>query len=326
MNWPKNVPCKLDEIRFCRLRFTLESIRQGQLPPFLGSTLRGGLAMAFRKFVCTLNRSTCDECYVRSECPYSIIFEKPEGLTGPSFKRMQDIPHPIVIEPPLQHSIIYRPGDSLTFHLVLIGRAINFIPHLIQAVKIMSGLGLGKNRLPFHLLDVHNQNNERVFEKDGQTIVSGGFVQTFHELVSRSESSREFAMHLLTPLRMRHNGSLLNRFDVFLFLQNACGRLRALMAFHHGIDLDGLDFRPLLFQEKIPQVVSHSVEWCDLTRYSNRQKMSMKIGGLVGHVVIRECEEAYWPVFLAAEEFHVGKCTIFGLGQIKLLPVQCVSQ
>jgi hypothetical protein len=69
---------ELKGIRVAQLRVVLESNQDKvRLPPFLGSTLRGGLAMALKKTVCALKASSCMDCILKERCAYSYIFETP---------------------------------------------------------------------------------------------------------------------------------------------------------------------------------------------------------------------------------------------------------
>ena len=78
-----------------------------------------------------------------------------------------------------------------------------------------------------------------------------------------------------------------------------------------------VDFRPLL-QQPQPQLHSANLRWWDLERYSNRQKSTLKIGGLLGEMELRDITHPWWLVLQALQEVHLGKSTIMGLGKIRL--------
>jgi hypothetical protein len=48
----------------------------------------------------------------------------------------------------------FRPGDTLSFDLVLIGRAVELINYVVQAIELMAQRGLGANRAAFELMEV----------------------------------------------------------------------------------------------------------------------------------------------------------------------------
>lgn len=276
--------------------------------------------MAFRTMVCTYNRKYCDGCPVQRTCPYPTLFETPTATGKQNIKRMRDIPHPIVIEPPLQHSDIYHTGSRMTFDVVLFGNQLNKVPYLIFSVNEMAGTGLGRQRIPFRLLEVHNSNDELIYTNETGKMLRDGIIERLSEDPILSQSPDEITLYFLTPFRSKENHKIANRFDMQQFLSNACRRLWAMMVYHHSINPDELDFRPLLTKTEMPDVAAQSLEWTDLTRYSNRQKRKIEIGGMVGHVVLKNNLEPFLPVLAAVSKCHIGKSAVMGLGQIKLQP------
>jgi len=52
------------------------------------------------------------------------------------------------------HSRRFRPGDTLSFDLLLMGRAVDMLRYIVLAVELMSKRGLGANRASFELKEV----------------------------------------------------------------------------------------------------------------------------------------------------------------------------
>lgn len=50
----------------------------------------------------------------------------------------------------------FRPGDTLSFDLVLIGRAVELINYVVKAIELMAKRGLGANRAAFELIEVRS--------------------------------------------------------------------------------------------------------------------------------------------------------------------------
>ncbi len=63
--------------RIARFSFELEALDEIFLPPYKGSTLRGGSGHSFKKTVCALKSQDCDSCLLRKKCVYSYVFENP---------------------------------------------------------------------------------------------------------------------------------------------------------------------------------------------------------------------------------------------------------
>ena len=321
IHWPIAVPESLQRLRVYRLQFELEGQADVRLPSYLGSTLRGSLAMAFRRMVCTHGMRRCDGCPVQATCPYPAYFETSEPSGRQSIKRMRDRPHPVVIEPPGKHKREYQRGDRLSFGLVLIGHGIEGLPYFVFAVNEMAEVGLGADRVPFRLVTVQDAGGITVFDCESGQLVGTAKPPTVADIVSASHIPESCELLLDTPLRIVFNKSLVGRdLTMDVFLKHACRRLWALLTTYEDVNPDELDFRPLLREVPVPDVISSSLRWWDLERYSNRQKSKLKIGGLVGEVTLSGNIEPWWPILVAISEVHVGKGTVMGLGKVRIKP------
>jgi hypothetical protein len=319
--WPALVPKGLGRLRILRLRFELEAQAKARLPGYLGSTLRGGLAMALRRMVCTFDMRACDGCPVQNSCHYPAFFETPTATGKQEIKRMRDIPHPLVIEPPLKHPGAYTPGDRFCFEVVLVGKAVSAVPYLVFAVNEMAGTGLGVNRAPFRLLAVSDRNGQPVYDAESGRLLGSGQVVTVEKLVAAAPAGSSVRLVFETPLRLKSGGSLMARqLDVNEFLKHVSRRLWALTTRYEDVAPSEVDFRPLLDNGATPHVAASSLEWKDLSRYSNRQKSKLKMGGMMGEVTFCGDMEAWWPLFVAISEVHAGKGAIMGLGRIRVEP------
>ena len=130
-----------------------------RLNAFAGSTLRGGFGHLFKRTVCTWPPGDCQRCLLKNTCSYPYIFETGPPPGSEKLRAIDQIPRPYVIEPPestpsphqgegrgegrmagrngasssIPHpsSLSYRPGEHFDFHLVLIGRAIDYLPYFL---------------------------------------------------------------------------------------------------------------------------------------------------------------------------------------------------
>ena len=106
--------------------------------------------------------------------------------------------------------------------------------------------------------------------------------------------------------------------DPSIFMRQIGRRLWALLTAYENVVAEDADFRPLFTETPPLRVSKSSLAWNDLSRYSNRQKTKLKIGGLVGYVLLSGELETWWPMLVAATEIHVGKGSVMGLGKIRL--------
>ncbi|MFQ6058552.1 MAG: hypothetical protein ACE5MB_06720 [Anaerolineae bacterium] len=137
----------LERLRIAKYRFSLEARDRLELPPYKGSTLRGGFGHVFKRTVCfQKDVPTCDACLLKNNCPYGYLFETSPPADAEVLRTYSDVPVPFVIEPPLDHRTRYQPGELLEFGLVLVGRAINYLPYFIVVFRELGNVGIGRGR------------------------------------------------------------------------------------------------------------------------------------------------------------------------------------
>lgn len=85
------------------------------LPPYKGSTLRGGFGTAFRWIACACRHEECKNCMLQANCPYAYIFETSPPADSEALSKYENIPRPFVLEPPLENKTLYQKGESLSF-------------------------------------------------------------------------------------------------------------------------------------------------------------------------------------------------------------------
>src|ERR1700691_1068318 len=130
-------------------RVVFEAREPLDLPGYLGSTLRGAFGHAFRAVACASPRGF--ECLMPAQCPYHLIFETSPPPDSEALRTHEDIPRPFVIAPAAsdqtggddQMRRIFRPGDKISFELVLIGRAQEFFAYFVVALREVTRIGRG---------------------------------------------------------------------------------------------------------------------------------------------------------------------------------------
>jgi len=136
---------ELSKVRFARFRFHLKARTPLCLPPYKGSTLRGGFGLSFKDAICVVAHRDCERCILKSKCAYPYIFETPVPDGSRRMASLEHAPHPFVIEPPLDSRTRYAAGDVLVFVLVLVGRAIDYLPYFIFAFEQLGNdRGIGR--------------------------------------------------------------------------------------------------------------------------------------------------------------------------------------
>ena len=135
----------LESFRVAKFRFTVYACEQIRLPDYKGAVFRGGFGYAFKKVVCVVKGKPCDACLLKQKCIYSYIFETPPPDDTEILRLYPKVPHPFVIEPPVTEKQVFAPGEPFSFHLILIGNAIDYLPYFIYTFTELGkqGIGLG---------------------------------------------------------------------------------------------------------------------------------------------------------------------------------------
>lgn len=131
----------MPDLELAKYRLVLQPVEPLCLPEYKGSTFRGGFGHVFRRVACACGVET--SVHQRS-CLYAQVFETPRDDGLPELPRTAQVLHPFVLEPPLEHQRVYTPGERLAVHLVLIGRAMDWLPYFVFAFDELGRVGVGQ--------------------------------------------------------------------------------------------------------------------------------------------------------------------------------------
>ncbi len=292
------------------------------LPPYLGSTLRGAFASSFRQLVCVTHQRSCDGCLLLSRCSYPYIFETPPPAHIPVDlqRRFRQAPRPYVFEVPLR----YRGEQELELGLMLVGKAIDFLPYFIYVLNEIGKLGLGVGRVPYRLLavmDGSQPDGPVVFDTQEQILHENFSAITLDAFAAeKSAELQRVTLEFLTPLRMKRHGTYQlddERIDFLSIMELLIGRVETLSVFH--CDGQWLPSEPLLTAARQVRVTDKQLTFHYLERYSNRQQRKLPLHGLLGTMTFAGDISQFLPLLQIGEYLHLGAGTAFGLGQYRLI-------
>jgi hypothetical protein len=262
---------------------------------------------------------------------------------------LSDAPHPFILEPPEEGQSAYGRNDCLDFHLVLVGKAIDYFPYFLFAFDELGRIGLGKGRGRYKLIAAYS------VDVDGEGLVYRGDTRRLVGVgrsVSLGAMAQEHAgevqgveIVLLTPTRLKYGRKLTDQLEFYVLFRALLLRM-ALLTLCHGsggrLPLpsgDDVEARAVVqyfyrdarleatsrqriwaaLEEAKQIVVERSeLQWYDWERYSARQDTRMKLGGVVGRVHYKGPLTGFLPYLRFGEFVHVGKSTSFGLGKMQL--------
>ena len=139
------------EINYLPLNISLTALEQAELPPFLGSTLRGVIGQSLLQ----TDKEASAYLYRNGE--------------DPSLDANQVITKPYMIIPPeisVPQTIVQQ-GEKINFEFLLFGNASKYASSLILALEHIQHFGLGAYRYPFCLSEIVNSYFQRLIWRNG---------------------------------------------------------------------------------------------------------------------------------------------------------------
>lgn len=285
------------DLKYLPLKISLISSERAELPPYLGSTLRGAIGQSLYR----TDRETYDYLY----------------RNGTKNDEQQDIVKPYIIIPPEFHSdkYIVDRGEELVFGFILLGDAVKYASSLVMALQNIGCCGLGTQRYPFSLRRIVNCEERRILWR-GNTYYKTGENATripCHRLPGVTGAEIE----LRTPLRIRRGGQLLTEIQFQTLIRNITSRMIALTERYGGwVDQEAADRLIMLAGEV--RKVREDLSVFHLERYSNRVKEKMDFSGLMGSLEYEGELTPFVPWLSAAQILHIGRNTTFGMGKIEV--------
>lgn len=302
---------------FGKYSFHCKLLDDAILPQFKGSTFRGAFGSALKKVACALKHEQCNTCLVRERCVYSVVFETLAPVDGPA----PSPPHPFVIEPPESLETFMAEGSDFNFSLLLFGRANGYLPYFVYALEQVgrTGIGgkIGGKRAEYRLERVSSRGCT-LYEASSDRLYKGSPIELSLKKGEEQQGCiRELELVLQTPLRLKYENRLHGELPFHILIRTALRRLASLCN-HWGNGEPEIDYAGMVRRAAGVRTEASRLEWVSFRRYSTRQRRSVSLGGLIGHVRYAGNLSEFEPLLRFCEKVHLGKATAFGLGQIRV--------
>jgi len=312
----------LERLRVAKYHFVLEAQEPLTLPRYKGSTLRGGFGVVFKRCVCVQRGNRyCRDCLLKYVCSYPYIFETPLPPDAKVLRSLSEVPRPFVIEPSLETKTGYQPGERLKFGLVLVGKAIEYLPYFVVVFRELGKRGLGRGRGRYLLCEVSGVNplsgeEDVTYSSEDEMLKQCDLAIDFDDIAGalNQDSSNELEIHFLTPTRLKADGRYISQPDFHILIRNLMRRISSLYYFHCGEQWEH-DFRGAVARAQEVGTVEMDTRWVEWKRYSRRQGTRIEMGGFVGRAVYRGEVEPFLSLLKLGEIVHIGKATVFGNGR-----------
>ena len=316
-------------------RFTIVPVQPLMVPAMnKGNMLRGGFGHAFRRLCCVPQCKDAKTCPLATSCPYKAVFEPSPPLGADRLSKNQDIPRPFVFRAPHTQQTRFEPGQRFEFGLVLIGRALDFLPYFVLSFRELAAEGLGLNRAHCNLKRVEqskvvpngcgfqNCQTEVVYTAEDQRFRTTDVVSADEWIKNRlpnvfdlegEGAVQRLTIRFVTPTFLRADGGVIHRPEFHHVFKRLRDRINALNTFFGDEPLDA-DFRGLGERAEKVRTVSSRIEWIDRFRTSSKTKHRHEISGFIGEATYEGELGEFLPWLALGELVHVGKHTAWGNG------------
>jgi hypothetical protein len=298
------------KISYIKAMFVLDfesSIKWRALPTFF---LRSILGAQLKRICCVQRQSTCDECSLSASCAYSVLFESPLDTANEVLQGRNRGYHPFI----LTHGAFLNDGFGYHFTVTLVGKGIHYFPFIVFAFQQAGSEGVFSSKIKYRISELTDQATGKSLQginlKTPQT-------QIFSADQAKMDSFESVSVEFITPARIKHLGKYTLDFDAISFFSSIYRRTTALSRLYEESSSDEISTdEKFIVPEKI-HIAERNLKWKDFSRYSQRQQTEMELGGIVGRFMIAGGLRASDISLLEAGRlFHVGKNTVFGLGQM----------
>ena len=295
-----------------KFEFSVKTLNSFGLPDFKGSTFRGKFGHILKRTICIISHRDCANCQIHGQCAYPYLFETQQN-------NGQSVPRPFVIEPPLTRKRFFLRDEPLYFHLVLIGRAIEYLPYFVYCFIRMGEEGIGMDRgryqvLSIRAMDAENQKTE-IYDHTSQQL-RNSFPRIQLDQF-KTNLQPQVTLSFFTPTNIIVEGKRVERLEFSILLKSILRRYHSLRYFHGDgkkerfeIDWD---------EAKKVEIMRQDLQNQRFKRFSNRQKQPVPLNGFTGTITYRGNLTAFMPWLHIGELLHVGKGTVFGMGGYRVV-------
>jgi hypothetical protein len=323
-------------------RFRIVPVNALLVPRFnKGNMLRGGFGHAFRHLCCVPQCKDTKNCPVATSCPYKQVFEPSPPPHADRLSKNQDIPRPFVFRAPLNNQTQFESGQAFEFGLVLIGRALDFLPYFVLSFREVAAEGVGLNRAKCNLerveqieacpngAELQDYRSAVIYTSESQLFRAAKLLSGDDWIKSRlhnisdpkgNGTLQRITIRFLTPTFLRADGEVIHRPEFHQVFKRLRDRINALSTFFGSGPLD-VDFQELGRSAENVRTVACDVKWIERFRTSSKTRQRHELSGLIGDVSYEGDLREFLPWLALGELTHLGKHTAWGMGWYEMTSI-----
>jgi hypothetical protein len=298
----------LTHIETLKLKAIFSAQGNGNLPPYLGSTIRGVLGHCLRDFVCTYPGLRCQDCSLSSSCAYALHFCSPGNEAGAV--------NPYVLNVNTRGKTVWESGDICEMEITLIGETAKQSGLFVDALQEMGNRGWGASRIPFRLEQVMDPLRDTLIWSGGKTWLRNCTPQP---MPWKERGAQSIVVRFHTPVRVMISKKLCRSLSFESIVQSLSRRLALLSHAYTGYQLQWAE-EEMLQAARAVKTVEEDWKYVDFQRYSmNQPDNKLSLGAIEGWARYEGDLTSFTPLLTAGQLIHVGKNATIGFGAYSVI-------
>lgn len=294
-------------IHIMTLQASYECQKEGMLPPYLGSTIRGIIGHCIREFFCDFPQMRCFQCKRKDTCAYVQYFSSTGGEQGAI--------NPYTIYVHGENRGKWEKGDICTFDLTLFGKAADHAVIYFDALKAAEQKGWGAKRLPFCLIQVTDADNGKIIYAGGKSWMRN---LTPSPLTICERNASYAYLRFDTPLRIVSGNELFTGLPFDVLMKHLIRRIAHLTLAFTEYELKW-DENSLLERAKNIRVQTESWREVPFVRYSmNQKRRKLELPARTGWILYEGQLSEFVPLLEAGKYLRIGKGATIGFGHYEI--------
>jgi len=284
-------------------------------PKQIYSQFRGALGKALKQISCALRSiKSCLECKLNLSCPYGYLFETVRPPYVDKLKKYPYLPHPFSFYIPYP----IPENDELKVNFLLVGKGINFFPHIMLALEIMSENFYTKKFEKFQIVKIIDPINNVDLQKTNK-INFPKPIDYQNLKLSYLQNLSFLKIKIISPLELKFQGKYVSPqiFDFSILIRNLLRRITALAYFHCDKAIN-LEFKNIIKESQTIKTLHKNLILLKLKRKSHRTGQIHPLYGIIGETSFEGNLAPFYPLLLLGSFVQVGKHTSFGFGKYQI--------